>query len=699
MIYLPLKPEHKEFRLLRIKARGIVSSESIPNDKNALICCELSPAFRDQNPLYGALSYTWGDANDTRPIKVNGEVINVTTNLKTALEHIQKDVTDVVIWIDAICINQTDTLEKNEQVQQMTDIYAKAQQTIVWLGPAKDGSDAMISECNRIGAELVKKPIPDLVGVESSDKSIADLMIEVANIPGDHPDDYQAMNSKLNERLSGFFKRAQADIPGTLAFLTATQKLLERAYWNRVWIRQEFVVSSNINIQCGLSTIMFAHLHACLLYANFLKASVGLNIYTKLIDMMQNSSEEISTKIENWLERQGPEETDPIIREFKGLQDHLITISNLQPTPVSTRGLVSMRRMYHDSRGKPSLSLIRILTVVHVDGTTQSFDMRDRVFAMLQMASDQYELSIDPPDYDPAKTYNIVYTQAAKAIIKAGHVDLLSFAQNRPIQESLQTAISTPRQVPSWVPDWRLPMVRPCGQRPWETFFCASGTKPFEPVSEFSQIAPNHIKLQGYFVDNIECLGSAWMPREDNYSRDFSMISQYLIDVFWLCGRSDAKLPPTGENIYFKPSDRAEACQRIPVADQEQYGTGFIRKATQDTIRQLAELVKNISQHGNIPLQSQQALLSSGPLAYLNMMSWQRFRKPFLSRKGYVGLVPDHSKVGDILVVFLGAKFPYVLRKNSHDDTYSFVGEAYVHGIMYGEFLKRARDTRVFVLA
>jgi hypothetical protein len=70
------------------------------------------------------------------------------------------------------------------------------------------------------------------------------------------------------------------------------------------------------------------------------------------------------------------------------------------------------------------------------------------------------------------------------------------------------------------------------------------------------------------------------------------------------------------------------------------------------------------------------------------MMGWQRYRRPFLSSKGYVGLAPDHVQEGDLIVIFFGGKFPYIIRKTD-DGRFIFIGEAYVHGIMYGEFIER----------
>ncbi|KAH7343101.1 heterokaryon incompatibility, partial [Pyrenochaeta sp. MPI-SDFR-AT-0127] len=85
---------------------------------------------------YEALSYTWGDPKERLPILVNETEVPVTRNLHAALEHFRSETIDVVLWVDALCINQTDDVEKSKQVDLMTKIYAYATSTRVWLGPA-----------------------------------------------------------------------------------------------------------------------------------------------------------------------------------------------------------------------------------------------------------------------------------------------------------------------------------------------------------------------------------------------------------------------------------------------------------------------------------------------------------------------------------------------------------------------------------
>lgn len=50
------------------------------------------------------------------------------------------------VWIDAICINQVDNVEKDAQIALMTQIYSKAERTLVWLGAPADGSHLVIPE-------------------------------------------------------------------------------------------------------------------------------------------------------------------------------------------------------------------------------------------------------------------------------------------------------------------------------------------------------------------------------------------------------------------------------------------------------------------------------------------------------------------------------------------------------------------------
>ena len=70
-------------------------------------------------------------------------------------------------------------------------------------------------------------------------------------------------------------------------------------------------------------------------------------------------------------------------------------------------------------------------------------------------------------------------------------------------------------------------------------------------------------------------------------------------------------------------------------------------------------------------------------------------RRLFASKRGYLGLGPAVILVGDIIAVILGLDTSLVLRR-AGSDSYRIVGEAYVHGIMDGEALRRPPYTQAF---
>lgn len=95
----------------------------------------------DERPCYQALSYTWGHPFDSteKPLPEQGIVCNgipiaIGNNLYSALCCVRQRRDTTTLWVDAVCINQKNTQERNCQVALMYDIYGRATRTIVWLG-------------------------------------------------------------------------------------------------------------------------------------------------------------------------------------------------------------------------------------------------------------------------------------------------------------------------------------------------------------------------------------------------------------------------------------------------------------------------------------------------------------------------------------------------------------------------------------
>ncbi|KAE9380966.1 hypothetical protein N431DRAFT_459871 [Stipitochalara longipes BDJ] len=91
---------------------------------------------------YEALSYTWGDNKQNNQLLISDNALAITSNLDSALRRLRLTHEPRVLWVDAICINQSDVSEKNIQVPLMREIYEFANKTVVWFGEENDAQVA-----------------------------------------------------------------------------------------------------------------------------------------------------------------------------------------------------------------------------------------------------------------------------------------------------------------------------------------------------------------------------------------------------------------------------------------------------------------------------------------------------------------------------------------------------------------------------
>lgn len=155
--YSSLKPD-------RIRLLGLIPHE----DENAPIQCRLFEyPLQDSGErvhLYEALSYVWGCSDKPYSISIGRRNLPVTANLYAALLHLRDRFIERTIWVDAICINQNNLQEQEQQIQYMAEIYSKASRVIVWLGEAAADSDVALEEIrvaadNESAKPLVSEPI------------------------------------------------------------------------------------------------------------------------------------------------------------------------------------------------------------------------------------------------------------------------------------------------------------------------------------------------------------------------------------------------------------------------------------------------------------------------------------------------------------------------------------------------------------
>jgi Heterokaryon incompatibility protein (HET) len=124
----------------------------LTSHRNEIRLLKLTPSLRSRDPIscslevvslddpsvprYAALSYCWGDGPPNQTINCDGFNIRVTYDLLDVLRSLRR-LTRKHLWVDQICINQTDLKERSSQVQLMRRIYSRAVKT--FLHPGRSG--------------------------------------------------------------------------------------------------------------------------------------------------------------------------------------------------------------------------------------------------------------------------------------------------------------------------------------------------------------------------------------------------------------------------------------------------------------------------------------------------------------------------------------------------------------------------------
>lgn len=195
---------------------------------------------------YEALSYAWGsDANPSR-VRVRNPrhkhdphsyYLSITRNLHDALCALRKYHLDPenpegdlvsslsrVLWVDAICIDQSNAAEKSPQVAMMGDIYRSASRVVAWLGPSDDTSHRAMRYMCSVGLQV----------------NVSFRGSELSPAPG-------AADPTLGNIQVPLFETHDEDMS------TSLTTLLGREWFSRLWVVQEILLGDPLRtvVLCG----------------------------------------------------------------------------------------------------------------------------------------------------------------------------------------------------------------------------------------------------------------------------------------------------------------------------------------------------------------------------------------------------------------------------------------------------------------
>lgn len=128
-LYAPL-PHDDSIRLLKF----------LPSYVPDLINASLEVYQLHSAPPYQAISYVWGDPGKTKEIICNGQPLKITVTLFNALQRVRRWSPNLLVWADAICISQQNSVERSHQVAMMGRIYERADTVLVHIPGTKQES-------------------------------------------------------------------------------------------------------------------------------------------------------------------------------------------------------------------------------------------------------------------------------------------------------------------------------------------------------------------------------------------------------------------------------------------------------------------------------------------------------------------------------------------------------------------------------
>lgn len=614
--------------------------------KSDTICCTLKIVSLDEAPAYTALSYCWGAPKGTIPIVYGDtrDVLYVTPNLHSYLKQLnhgaQEDLPGY-LWIDALCINQDDDLERGLQVSIMRDIYRRAEEVDIWLGEATEDSETAIGWMTDIHAAMMK-----------------------ASIKGDlvSPNDTSEKRAKAREK----YKSLQASRSEWRALMV----LIDRPWFNRVWIIQEKWMAQRAYFVCG-NRRWDPGLLIAVLYT--------LSIF-------------------------GPPRYGGHVDQDRNLRRLTFIIS---------------------LKDRPS----RLLSLLEMSIEFLATDSRDKVYALLGLADGAgYDETILKSDYEMSATD--VFSRCAFAIMSAERIlDVLSLCKPRnnlalpswvpdwTCRSDMACLLGTP---PFWesieLREWRASggssasvQVNAEGKMLALSGFIVDHIETIAAALNLSAeneetSTPRDILTQTEVLLEWEAFsrrrsGEIYEPTKESIT--------YVYQKLLSAGRADYRGDLSTESFLkweqlrlsrttMKPDSMAEAEWLTHL-----YG-GNLSKET-FLKRERLRLPRETMKPDSIPeaewlthlYMKKSSLEKKTCTQYLDLIV-QTNRRLIRTKGGYLGLVPYTAKIGDVVAICQGGRVPLTLRP--YGENFQLVGDAYVHGMMRGERYEESKCKPIWLV-
>lgn len=391
----------------------------LPELKEGLPQCLISVHSIDES--FTTLSYTWGNPIVSHTIWLNQVKFGVRCHLWQFLFAAAHNFPNVLLWIDALCIDQLNINERNEQVTRMSNIYTASNNTLTFLAG---------TEC------------------ASNDKGLGNSA-QVYKLRDLDPDIQECLNAlkarkKTNDeddRLHSL-KDEAFDDSSLLPVLRIIASIICNAYWARLWVIQENILSATANtIIHNDTTVSFSKFSSLVTY-----------ICKKYRDDMLRqfgSERHILDRATAGLDKSQPPSSEGILRRINDNASSTIDewiVEILECTRDPTRiGLITADFLPLNVSGSPELQRYEFLQLLQRVQTSLCSDRRDKIYGLraFQKSSDRFSIDYHEDIYglyftacryfdeiiqkeqEPSADGQTVTIQAVSAGLDLGILDLI----------------------------------------------------------------------------------------------------------------------------------------------------------------------------------------------------------------------------------------------------------------------------------
>lgn len=568
----------------------------------------------------------------------------------------------------------------------MGNIYSEAEEVLVWLGRETDEAQDFFWVHNDFTPALRGLPGDDFPG----GKAVTELKL--------------AHLGSLGLDISNTVQR--------IARAESYTKFYRRSWFFRAWIVQEFSLAKNILVLCGRTFLNWQDMVDMSSFLNASKGYFGMRFRASTLGKTAH----------------------------RGIMN---TLEGSRLDQEHSRRIISKMIEYSGTSNRIDIRSTYLIYLAHRSRLGKCSNERDKIYSVLGMVNHAFpsrsETEMFQVDY--RQSIEMVYHSAVSwSLEQSPLLFVLSLVEDRS-KRQLKT-------LPSWIPDFSItPMVNPLvysgkynapGINDFErirskiagpvltvlgAILDSVEVLDSEPLSDMVSMTSTSICGFLEFYSNLE---SKYVNGQDSLE---ALSRTMIVDT---CERNS-------EIFYPAPSDTVESFsawllavlgrQLVNMTDVQisDHGAGDLpeheldeeidasvfatikafndkyavldslsaaRKVppTLPTLRDVRDHSAFLSEHTRSVLIGAElppsilAALYGNQVEFEILLSFSSLgRRLFRTSKGFIGLGPLSTQVSDQVWIFSAAKVPFVLRPCSDANTFSLIGEAYVHGFMNGE--------------